>query len=146
MKKVGFLLIAIFAVAAGTAHAQDYRWGLGIRAASYSTGLTVKRTFGANALEGIFLFPYDAGFNFALLYERTVPVISDGFGFYYGGGMHIGSWDHSFNVGIDAVVGLEYKLRKAPIAFSADYKPMLDFAKDTKFRPWSFGLGVKFVF
>lgn len=146
MKKVGILLIAAFAIAASAAQAQDYRWAVGIRAASYTTGLTVKRTFGANAIEGMLVFPYDSGFNFGLIYERRIPVISDGFGFYYGGGMHIGSWDHDFNVGIDAIVGLEYKLRKAPVAFSVDYKPMYDFAKDSKFRPWSFGLGAKFVF
>lgn len=147
MKKVLLLVVLAFAVTTG--FSQDYNWAVGVRGGTISSGLTVKNKINAStAIEGILSIPYDDGFMVTALYEKFVPVIADGFNLYYGGGAHIGSWgyDNKFRFGIDGIVGLEYKINNAPIAFSIDYKPSLDIISDTEFHLGGFALGVKFVF
>ena len=61
------------------------------------------------------------------LYEWTQPVINNDFNLYYGVGGHLGAAANKFAIGIDAIVGLEYKIPNAPIAFSLDYKPSVNF-------------------
>ena len=148
MKKILLLVAMVFAI--NTGFAQDYNWAVGVRAAGYSSGLSVKHKMNASsAIEGILSIPYDNGFLITGLYEKYVPVISNGFNFYYGGGAHIGSLTHSddnFRLGIDGVVGLEYKIPEVPIAFSLDYKPAFDIITDAEFHFTDFGLSVKYVF
>lgn len=147
MKKV-ILLVALLAITT-TTFAQDYKWAVGARIGGATSGLAVKHKIAATtAIEGILSIPYDKGFVVTGLYEKVVPVIADGFNFYYGGGAHIGSWgDHDkFRLGVDGVVGLEYKVPEIPFAFSVSYKPSLDIISDTQFHFEEFGLGIKFVF
>ena len=92
---------------------------------------------------------------FSLLYEWNLPVIGDGFLFYYGLGAHIGaatmSKEDSDNygsmvVGAAGVVGLEYKLYSAPIAFSLDYRPFLNVLPQVRGFIGNVGLGIKVCF
>lgn len=148
MKKI--ILTLLFAATFAVAGAQDYNWAVGIRGGGRATGITAKYSIdGANALEGILSFT--SGVNFYGLYERHMPVISQGFSFYYGAGAHIGSWERhdkdKFTVGADVIVGLEYKIKNAPLAISVDYKPALNIIGHTGFRSmYDFGLGVKAAF
>ncbi len=147
MKKI-FLLVAM-AFAINTGFAQDYNWAVGVRGGGVASGIAVKHKMNASTgIEGILSIPYDNGFMVTGLYEKYIPVITDGFNMYYGGGAHVGTWGHvdNFRLGIDAVVGLEYKIPEVPIAFSLDYKPALDIVSDTEFHFADFGLSVKFVF
>lgn len=148
MKK-GIVLLFALLLSSATLFAQDYNWAVGVRGGITTSGLTVKHNFDpANTVEGVIDFA--RGFNVIALYERNVPVITDGFRLYYGAGMNLGSWDkhaHSkFTMGFDAIVGLEYKLYSIPLAFSVDYKPCLNFVGNTGFHAADFGLGVKFTF
>ncbi|MCD7962448.1 MAG: hypothetical protein LUF90_02610 [Rikenellaceae bacterium] len=149
MKK--FIMAIILAVTVtGFCSAQDYNWGIGVRGGAVATGITAKVSIdGQNAVEGILSLVN--GVNFYGLYERHMPVISSGFSFYYGAGGNIGSWKrHSnkkFTVGIDGIIGLEYKIREVPLAFSVDYKPGLNFIGHSGFRGWyDFGASVKVAF
>jgi hypothetical protein len=149
MKKL--IAIMAFVVATATAvSAQDYNWAIGLRGGGEMGGLTVKKNFGANAIEGIFSIPWSSGFAATVLYERNVPVIADGFNFYYGAGAHVGVWGYKgvtdFALGVDAIVGLEYKIPKAPIALSIDYKPMLNIIEHFGFYWADVALGIKFTF
>ncbi len=133
----------------GRAQAQDYNYAVGIRA-SYYPALTFKYNFKpGSGLEAIAAFQED-GFNFNALYERNVPVIGNGFNFYYGAGANIGSWEKhdrsKFCMGVDGIVGLEYKIPTAPIAFSIDYKPELNFIGHTGFVWKDFAFNVRFTF
>lgn len=149
MKKIILTLLLAVSVA-GVAKAQDYNWALGVRGGGMANGISGKVSLdGANVLEGILSFK--KGTNFYGLYERYMPVISEGFSFYYGFGGNIGSWKrnhHSkFTVGVDGIIGLEYKIKNVPLAISADYKPGLNVIGHTGFRGWyDFGLGVRVAF
>lgn len=148
MKKI-FLLICLTVFTASTLKAQDYNWGVGVRGGAASAGITTKVFMDqANAIEGILSFT--RGVNFYGLYERNVPLGPQGLNFYYGFGGNLGSWkkhgDDKFTVGVDGVVGVEYKINGAPIVLGADYKPCLNVAGHTGFKWYDFGLNVRVVF
>lgn len=147
MKRIIGLIFLLF-VTTGAVSAQNYDWSLGLRLGGTS-GVAGKLALpSGNALEGILswnLFEDDT-FMFTGLYEWIVPVINSDFNFYYGAGAHLGTWKKDFAIGIDGVLGLEYKIPNAPIAFSIDWVPGLNFAPDVKFYANSFGFTVKYCF
>ena len=148
MKK-WFLLLFLAGLTATAVQAQDYNWGVGIRGGLRDSGITVKGNIGgANMLEGILGF--DRGTNVYVLYERNVPLDGKGFNFYYGVGGNMGEWKKDghgeFTIGIDGVIGCEYKIDGAPIALGIDYKPCLNFVGNTGFQWYDFGFNVRVVF
>lgn len=158
MKKLLVFVAAVMISSA--ASAQYYDWAIGIRGGFESTSLSVKRVFSSdNALEALIGWSYSdhgSGFNVTGLYEFNVPVIGNGFRLYYGLGGHVGNWKYKeahkkdkndgFNLGVDAVIGFEYSMRSAPLAFSIDWKPRLDFTPSTEFLATGFAIGVKYTF
>ena len=86
------------------------------------------------------------GITRAGLYEWTQPVINNDFNLYYGVGGHLGAAANKFAIGIDAIVGLEYKIPNAPIAFSLDYKPSVNFMNLNAYGLFDLALGIKFTF
>ena len=146
MKKL-FCIISAAILSLSIASAQEYPWAIGIRGGAATGGLTVKYSIdGVNAIEGMLSGMWDNGFLVTALYERHIPVISQGFHFYYGAGGHLGSWKDDFAIGVDGVIGLEYKIPSIPLALSLDYKPLFNIASDTKFILDDFGLGIKVTF
>ena len=147
MKKLFVLLFAAM-LGSASAYAQSYNWAVGARIGGEQSGISVKHFFNASdAIEGVVGFPYDGAVNFLAMYERHLPVIGEGFSFYYGGGAHIGAWDHDeFAFGVDGVVGLEYKIKPIPLALSLDYKPSFNLVKHFHWHMVDFGLGIKFTF
>lgn len=89
MKKFLLVFSLLCATSALSVKAQDYNWAIGVRGGETATGITVKHHFDpANGLEGIIDFA--KGVNVYALYERHIPVITNGFHFYYGGGLNMG--------------------------------------------------------
>lgn len=143
----------------------DYSFAIGLRA-GYSNGLTLK-SFRSNnvALEGIINAWY-RGIAFTGLYEKHIGVDgAPGLRWYYGAGGHVairsdrnfyknnGRWDNRFDndgnlgLGIDGIVGIEYKINPIPFAISLDVKPMIEVNTAGGF--WTAldpGLGIKFTF
>ena len=140
-----FFAAALFSVT--VLSAQDYNWAVGVRGGGEMSGLSVKHKFNASsAIEGILSMPYSSGFVVTGIYERHIPVIDDGFNFYYGAGAHVGKWRHRFALGADGIIGLEYILPTIPLGFSVDYKPVFNIIEKTKFYFLDFALGVKVLF
>lgn len=158
MKK--FLLLIAAVMISSAASAQYYDWAIGVRGGVNATQLSVKHVFNnsnaVEALAGLGYSKHGSGFNFTALYEWNVPIIANGLNLYYGAGAHVGGWtyksghsegkNNGFNLGLDAIVGLEYSLKVAPLAFSLDYKPRLDFLPSTEFIATGFALGIKYTF
>ncbi|MBR6495860.1 MAG: hypothetical protein IKT28_01955 [Rikenellaceae bacterium] len=146
MKKIISLLFCIMLFTG--VKAQGYEWGVGLRG-GYSYGLTAKYNFNAaNSLEGILAFNH--GVHFTGLYQFNMPVISEGFRFYYGLGGNIGSWKKAettkFTLGVDGIVGLEYKIKQIPLLLSIDYKPCLNLIGHTGLLGADFAFSVRFTF
>jgi hypothetical protein len=123
----------------------QYHNAIGLRA-GMTSGITYKHIFAdnRNAFEGILGIWPDA-FGITGLYERTTPTDVDGLNWYYGGGAHATFGnnrnfyaydngkkflyrysDASYALGVDGIVGIEYKVRQIPFAFSFDIKPLLE--------------------
>ena len=107
------------------------------------------------ALEGLASF-WDNGFRVTGLYEIHGDISSDvpGLRWYVGPGAHIGAYNGTYyhgnyynsgevSIGIDGIVGLEYKFNGAPIAVSADLQPYLEF-NHPYVDIWG-GIGVKYT-
>lgn len=149
MKKFILTMAAVCVACISQVSAQEYQWGIGVRGAVNSSGLSVKYNMDpVNTVEAIFAFQH--GFNIFALYERNVPVIDRGFHFIYGFGANMGEWKHKgedeFTVGFNAIVGLEYKFPNAPLAVSVDYKPILNVTGNSGLKPLDFGLTLKAAF
>jgi len=158
------IILAIFSQCICTAFTQsltaDYRYAMGVRAGGTS-GFTFKfDTRNTGSVELLAGF-WSGWFSLTGLYERNANAFQvEGLMWYYGGGGHLSieTRDHyherwyfrrgdNFALGIDGIIGIEYKIPPVPIAVSTDFKPFLEV--DTNghvfFGP-DIGMGVKFTF
>lgn len=159
MKKLIYLSAFIFLT--NTTFAQlDYNTAIGLRAGETS-GLTLKKAMGGNALEGI-IGLWGSGISITGLYEWVAPTNIGGLNWYYGLGGHVafgtgyyyyksrrGDFyaSRGYGLGIDGIVGIEYKIPSAPIAFSLDFKPYIEFYSGGRaFGSLDPGLGIKVAF
>jgi hypothetical protein len=164
MKKIIFyaFISVSFLLISKTSSAQDYKTAVGLKFGGYENGVAVKYFIMNDvALEGIAGFR-DHGLVITGLYEFH----QEAFGvhelkFYYGAGAHIGAIGSGvyqrFNgdnqpynrstilLGVDGVLGLEYKIPKSPIAISLDLNPRAELATGP-FFDIAPGLGLKYTF
>ena len=158
MKKTILLLVLLLATV--SARAQDYSWAFGVRGGGNDSGVTLKHILSdGNAMEltCTYQYPRDRMVRatvLSALYEWNQPVFNDGFFLYYGFGAHVGgatmakdgNYYGSLALGAVGVVGLEYKLYSAPIAFSLDYRPFLNLLPQPNLFFGNAGLGIKVCF
>lgn len=131
----------------------EYKTALGVKFGWFEGGaITIKHFVSDNtALEGLASF-WNKGFRFTGLYEFywNIPN-ADGLKVYAGPGVHIGAYNSKYGgstlLGIDGVLGLDYKIRNAPINLSLDFQPSFEFGNDynDSFSPWG-GLGIRYTF
>lgn len=158
MKKLLFTLltgVAIFAMSTSDVKAQDYKNAIGGRFGSYN-GITFKTGLNNNAmLELIGNFRSSRNVDYLqliALYEVYNPIGgAPGLNWYYGGGGSIGTvkdrdFDSEVSLGLNGVLGLDYKFNGAPINLSLDWIPTLRLTPDTDFYSGDIGLGVRFTF
>ena len=158
MKKLLLAIgLGIFTVGVSNAQAlgQEYRTAAGVKV--WPGAITVKHFIKDNvALEGLGYF-WNYGFRFTGLYEFHGDINgAPGLKWYIGPGAHLGFYDNdwtdrypdrdkSIDLGIDGVLGLDYKIKGAPINLSLDWQPSFTLVSHTDFRSWG-GLGVRFAF
>ncbi|MFP4620383.1 MAG: hypothetical protein ACLFM7_03680 [Bacteroidales bacterium] len=154
MKKL--LFITLLALVVSTVHSQDYKTAIGVRG-TFISGITVKHFINEDAaLEGIFSFGR-WGMNVTGLYEKHARAFDvEGLNWYYGAGGHLGSWNDDYPllkeggefvvIGVDGVIGLEYKVQEIPISFSVDYKPQLNFTGYPGFWGYGGALSIRYTF
>jgi hypothetical protein len=96
------------------------------------------------------------GFRVAGLYEfnfysfEGVPELS----WFVGPGAHIGFWkndeDKNYNsqadIGIDGIIGLDYKFKNVPINISLDWQPAITVIGNAGFTPVFGGIGIRYTF
>ena len=161
MKKILFLITLTILTASSikAQHYSDYN-----TSSSYTTALGVKFYPGAisikhfveptQAIEGLGYF-WDYGFRLTGLYEFHNKISgAPGLKWYVGPGIHIGFYnteDHhggATTVGVDGVLGLDYKFKGAPINMSVDWQPSFEFGNDfyNGFAGNWGGLGIRYTF
>lgn len=153
MKK-GILLVLIGSVFFVSARAQSmghsYRTALGVKVWD-GGGISIKHfTNNTAALEGIGYF-WNNGFRITGLYELHYPIAgAPGLKWYIGPGAHVGFYNAKYGdgtfVGIDGVLGLDYKFNRAPINMSLDWQPSFEFGDGRGFAGSWGGLGIRYTF
>jgi hypothetical protein len=137
----------------------SYETALGVKVWD-GGGISLKHFFsGNNAGEFIGYFWHD-GFRLTGLYEIHSPISgAPGLKWYFGPGLHIGAYNDQHNhqhdnnyhhshasIGLDGVLGLDYKFNHAPVNLSIDWQPSFEFANGHGFSGSWGGLGIRYTF
>ena len=164
MKKTIILTIALAVVAIFSAEAQrmdqNYTSALGIKIWGYEeAGISYKHFlpgYTNHAIEGLGYFWYN-GVRFTGLYEFYFDMGAPGLKWYVGPGAHLGIYNDRYRdryvssgnggalIGIDGVIGLDYKFDKAPINLSLDWQPSIEFGTTNAFQAAWGGIGVRYT-
>ena len=128
----------------------SYKTALGVK--FYPGAITVKHFIQSNrALEGIGYF-WERGSRITGLYEIHGDIKNArGLKWYIGPGAHIGFYNNKHfggatAVGIDGVLGLDYKFYEAPINLSLDWQPSFEFGDYDGFSGNWGGLAIRYTF
>ncbi len=171
MKKGCMALALILTVAISQVNAQrsssfnspDYKTALGIKGYPGSGGaaVTLKHFIReGHALEALGYF-WERGGRVTGLYEFHWDITgAPGLKWYVGPGAHVGFYnDKNYNnsqpgnnsyvaIGLDGVIGLDYKFNKIPLNLSADWQPSFDFGNE-RYRGFGGdygGIAVRYTF
>lgn len=145
---------ALTALSQNTGH--SYRTALGVK--FYPAGITLKHFVQTNrALEGIGYF-WEDGLRITGLYEIHGDFNgAPGLKWYVGPGAHIQFWnqkwkdryptrDNGVAIGIDGVLGLDYKINGAPLNLSIDWQPSFNFVGYSYFEGGWGGFAIRYTF
>ena len=131
MKKliiVTALIIASFC--AGAQSTKPLLQSIGVKV--YPGAITYKQYKTESVAKELLAYFNEDGCRFTGLYEKHMPIPNaEGLEWYVGGGGHFGLWNNSwrlrnppstavFAIGVDGVLGLDYKIPNAPLAVSFD--------------------------
>jgi hypothetical protein len=158
MKKIilSILITACAFSARSQSKGSTYQTGVGLKL--YPGAVTLKHFIRDDrALEGLAYF-WDYGVRFTGLYEfhGDIPG-AEGLKWYAGPGAHIGFWSSSWKdkypdrqggvaIGVDGVVGLDYKFSQVPINVSVDWQPSFNFVGYNYFEAGWGGVAVRYTF
>ena len=102
------------------------------------------------------LTSWNKGFRLSGLYEFNFYTFKDvdGLSWFVGPGVHVGFWKQQYtkdynsqaDLGIDGILGLDYKFKDIPINVSLDWEPAVTLVGTTGFTPIYGGLAVRYTF
>ena len=154
MKKICLLAILLIAFSQQKLSAQalgnTYKTAVGVK--FYPLGVSLKTFIRSDAALDFIGYFYDRGTRITGLYEYHGKITDAGnLKFYIGPGAHVGLYNKNFfaggtSVGIDGVVGLDFKFPSLPIDLSIDWQPSYEFGNYDGFISNSGGIGIRFTF
>jgi hypothetical protein len=132
-----------------------YKTALGVKVLD-GAGISLKHFTSPNiALEAIGFF-WNRGTRITGLYEIHGDINgAPGLKYYIGPGAHVGFYNKNFNynnkmggtfLGVDGVLGLDYKIKGAPINMSLDWQPSFEFGDGQGFVGSWGGFAVRYTF
>ncbi len=157
--KISLVILFTLVLFSATSFAQpmgsSYQTALGLK--FYPGAFSIKHfTQPKRALEGLVYF-WNYGFRFTGLYEIHGNIEgAAGLKWYIGPGAHIGAWnkdwkdrypgrDNGVAIGLDGVLGLDYKISGAPINLSIDWQPSFNIIGYTYFESGWGGFAVRYT-
>jgi hypothetical protein len=133
-----------------------YKKAIGVKmypsAISYKTFKTDTKAF-----EILGYFTLD-GFRATVMMEKYSSFANtDQLSWYIGYGGHMGLWseewkknnpthDAGIALGVDGIIGLDYKIKNAPLNLSLDWQPSFNFVGSSYFESGWAGLGIRYTF
>jgi hypothetical protein len=154
---ISFLLITYLANSQATTeqYSSPYKKAIGFKlnpgAISYRSFYTRNK-----AVEGIGFISLD-GFQLTILNEKFTPFANaENLTWYMGYGGHFNLWSERYTlnnpsksagvaVGIDGMLGLDYKLKNTPINLSVDIQPAFNFVGASYFDLGWGGIGIRYT-
>jgi hypothetical protein len=154
---ISFLLITYLANSQATTeqYTSPYKKAIGFKlnpgAISYRSFYTRNK-----AVEGIGFISLD-GFQLTILNEKFTPFANaENLTWYMGYGGHFNLWSERYKlnnpsksagvaVGIDGMLGLDYKLKNTPINISVDIQPAFNFVGASYFDLGWGGIGIRYT-
>ena len=137
-------------------NSNSYKKAIGVK--MYPSAITYKQFNQQNkAVEILGYFTLD-GFRATVLFEKYSPIADvDNLSWYIGYGGHLGLWseewkksnpNHSAGIalGVDGILGLDYKIKNAPLNLSIDWQPSFNFVGSSYFESGWAGIGVRYTF
>ncbi len=137
-------------------YSSSYKKAIGVKmypsAISYKSFLTENK-----AIEVLGYFTLD-GFRTTVMMEKYSSFANtDQLSWYIGYGGHIGLWseewkknnpthDAGIALGVDGILGLDYKIKNAPLNLSIDWQPSFNFVGSSYFESGWAGLGIRYTF
>jgi len=138
----------------------EYKTSFGIK--SLPGGLSYKHFIKEDhALEGLFYFDRQ-NTRVTGLYEFHYPIynVLEGLKWYIGGGAHISKWtniyksrnptrtnNNQLGIGLDGVIGVDYKVDALPINISFDWQPSLNILGYTYYEGLTWGgVAIRYTF
>lgn len=154
MKKIWLLALVLIAFSQQKLSAQalgnSYKTAVGIK--FYPTGVSLKTFIRSDAALEFIGYFYDRGTRITGLYEYHGNLTDAGnLKWYLGPGAHIGLYNKNYfsggtSVGVDGVLGLDFKFPSLPLNLSIDWQPSYEFGNYDGFISNSGGIGVRFTF
>jgi hypothetical protein len=164
MKKVYLVALIMVATSALTLSAQSmgqtYKTALGLKVWGDGGGISIKNFVNSNnAVEGVGYF-WERGARIVGLYEFHYDIEgAPGLKWYIGPGAHLGFYNDRYYdrryydgdgsgsyIGLDGVLGLDYKFDQVPINLSLDWQPSFEFGVNRGFIGSWGGLGIRYTF
>ena len=141
MKKIIIVCVLIISITAITAQnvTPDYKTAIGFK--SLPGGITYKQFINKNgAIEGLMYFDKNVTRCTALYeFHYDIENILEGLKWFIGPGVHVGRWTNSFKannqkksglntmgLGIDGIIGIDYKIDALPFDISVDWQPSVN--------------------
>jgi len=132
-----------------------YTSAIGVK--MYPSAITYKKFIRSNkAIEALGYFTLD-GFRATVLYQKYAPIDGvDNLSWYVGYGGHLGIWSEEWKrvntshnagiaLGVDGILGLDYKIKGAPLNLSVDWQPSFNFVGASYFESGWAGLGIRYT-
>ena len=159
MRNIIVFMVSLFIVITSAAQSKSakgssYKTALGVKVWD-GGGITFKHFFSPNKAGELIGYFWNRGVRFTGLYEIHGDIKdAQGLKWYIGPGAHIGIYDYykgnkhidGTYIGIDGVLGLDYKFRGAPINMSIDWQPSFEFGDFVGFVGNWGGLGIRYTF
>lgn len=155
-KSILFLAFVLtMAIGASAQGAADYRTAIGVK--FYPGAITLKHFVSEKAaVEGLGYF-FNNGFRITGLYEFHFDIADvNGLKWYVGPGAHLGFYNTKYKnnnnisdggvaIGIDGIIGLDYKVPSAPINLSLDFQPSIEFGDYNGYGGSWGGIAIRYV-
>ena len=158
MKKYLLLLFIWMLSLPALAQKSDYSYNRALGIKMFPGAISYKKDWGADARMEALLYINSDGFRLTGLYEKYFPLTPEvpGLNWFIGGGAHWGIWSDNWRtryptresgiaIGVDGILGIDYKIKNAPLNISLDWQPSFNIIGYQYFEGRWGGIGIRYV-